>query len=170
MKRSTKQRISCVECGAPMSVRVGPHKYLEGINVVLQGIETRECTECGEREVVIPRIEELHRVIARAIAKRPGNLKPREIRFLRSWLGYSSADFARVLGVTPETVSRWESERQTQQMAKPAERLLRVLARVAEPNRDYDLEALLLSDTEKPSSSPLRFAQAKEGWMLNLAS
>lgn len=159
--------IKCLECGTPMESSIGPFRYGRGIEVLLQGIETRRCPECGEEEVVIPKIEELHRVISHAIARRPGQLKPREIRFLRTYLGYSSVDFANLLGVTPETVSRWERADKPQQMAKPAERLLRMLARFAEPSRTYDLEAILLSDSEPSKVGGFRFSRAGGDWELS---
>ncbi len=127
------------------------------------------CPECGEEEVVIPKIEELHGVIAKSISKRPGQLQPREIRFLRTFLGYSSVDFARLLGVTPETVSRWEKLRNPQKMAKPSERLLRMLAQFAEPSRTYDLEQILLPDSARSGPWALRFSQAGGEWALNEA-
>ena len=160
---------SCLECGGAMETTRGPHRYGKGLDVVLQGIETRRCPECGEEEVVIPRIEELHMVIARAIARRPGPLKPREIRFLRTHLGYSSTDFARLLGVTPETVSRWERAGNPQQMGKVAERLLRMLARYGEPSRTYDLEAVLLSDTEKNEIDFFKISESEGAWEINEA-
>lgn len=161
--------IECLECGAVMENAVGPHRYISGLDVVLHDIEVRRCPECGEEEVVIPKIEELHGVIAKSISKRPGQLQPREIRFLRTFLGYSSVDFARLLGVTPETVSRWEKLRNPQNMARPSERLLRMLAQFAEPSRTYDLEQILLSDTAPSGPWALRFTQSGGEWAINEA-
>lgn len=162
-------KVKCLQCGAPMESTIGPHRYSRGIDVVLHGIERRRCPECGEEEVVIPKIEKLHRVIARTIARKPGHLKPGEIRFLRTYLGYSSADFANVLGVTPETVSRWERMSKPQKMAAPAERLLRMLARFGEPSRIYDLEAILLSGSEEAADGMLRFTREGGDWELSEA-
>lgn len=161
--------IGCLECGATMEISVGPHRYVSGLDVVLQNIEVRRCPECGEEEIVIPNIEELHGVIAKSISKRPGQLQPREIRFLRTFLGYSSVDFASLLGVAPETVSRWEKLRNPQKMAKPSERLLRMLAQFAEPSRTYDLEQILLPDSARSGPWALRFSQAGGEWALNEA-
>jgi len=159
--------IECLECGAVMEIAVGPHRYISGLDIVLHDIEVRRCPECGEEEVVIPKIEELHSVIAKSISKRPGQIQPREIRFLRTFLGYSSVDFARLLGVAPETVSRWENLRKPQKMARPSERFLRMLAQYAEPSRTYDLEQILLSDRAPSSPWAFRFTQAGGEWALN---
>jgi len=162
-------KVTCLECGASMETTTGPHRYSRGIDVVLHGIEVRRCPECGEEEVVIPKVEELHRAIGQAIARRPGNLRPGEIRFLRTYLGYSSVDFANLLGVTPETVSRWERIKQPQKMAKPAERLLRMLAQFGEPNRIYDLEAILLADSKDPGQELFRFNREGGDWEFSKA-
>jgi putative zinc finger/helix-turn-helix YgiT family protein len=163
------ENVKCLECGASMESTIGPHRYSRGIDVVLQGIETRRCPECGEDEVVIPKIEELHRVISQTIARRSGQLKPREIRFLRTYLGYSSVDFANLLGVTPETVSRWERLRNPQKMARPSERLLRMLAQFGEPSRIYDLEAILLSDSKESEQESFRFTHEGGDWEFSKA-
>ena len=159
----------CLECGTAMNSSIGPHRYSRGIDVVLQGVETRRCPECGEEEVVIPKIEELHGVISRTIARRSGHLMPREIRFLRTYLGYSSTDFANLLGVTAETVSRWERTSRPQKMGKVAERLLRMLAQFGEPSRTYDLEAILLSDSEPTERGAFRFSRSGGDWRINEA-
>ena len=156
--------VKCLHCGAPMESTIGPHRYSRGIDVVLHGIETRRCPECGDEEVVIPKIEDLHRVITQTIARKAGPLEPGEIRFFRTYLGYSSADFARALGVTPETVSRWERISKPQKMAATAERLLRMLARFGEPRRTYDLEAILLSGSEEAADGLLRFTREGGDW------
>lgn len=155
---------SCLECGAVMEIMRGPYRYGRGLDVVIHDVETRRCPECGHDEVVIPRIEELHRTIARAISRRPGRLEPGEIRFLRTYLGYSSVDFAALLGVTPETVSRWERTSKPQQMGKVAERLLRMLAQYGEPDQIYDLEAVLLTDGEARGKRPVTIAGSAGSW------
>lgn len=159
-----KEKISCLECGAVMEIARGPYRYGRGLDVVLHDVETRRCPECGHDEVVIPRIEELHRTIARAISQRPARLEPDEIRFLRTYLGYSSMDFAALLGVTPETVSRWERKSKPQKMGKVAERLLRMLAQYGEPDRIYELEAVLMTGGEARGTGPVAIARSSGSW------
>src|SRR5437764_1043651 len=104
--------MKCPTCRkADLETRVVNHRYSEsGLdNVVLNGIEIRRCPNCGEELVSIPRIEELHQKIATDLISKPGRLSPGEIRFLRRWLGWSGTDFAKMMGVDPATVSRWES-------------------------------------------------------------
>ena len=61
---------------------------------------------------MIPKIEKLHRTIAMAIVGKKTRLTAEEIRFRRKYLGWSGADFARHMGVTPESISRWENEKE----------------------------------------------------------
>lgn len=143
--------------GHPMASTRGVHRYTESglANVILMNVETRACAECGEREVVIPKIEQLHRLIARAIATEAPKLEPEHVRFLRKWLGYSSADFALVMGVQPESVSRWERKDTTTPIGPTAERLLRVLVANQDPIERYPID--LLKTKTRLKGKPLRF-------------
>lgn len=130
--------MKCLECSKEMKVKRVDHRYTEcGLsNVVLQKIQVFHCAKCGEEEIVIPSIEELHKLIANLVAQKKQRLAPEEIRFLRSYLGFSGADFARTIGVTPESVSKWENGRES--MLAPSEKLLRVLIlSQVKPVRDY---------------------------------
>jgi DNA-binding transcriptional regulator YiaG len=53
-------------------------------------------------------------------------LTGQQIRFLRSYFGKSSRDFAKIIGVTPEQVSRWENGHNAPE--KSADKLIRYLA------------------------------------------
>jgi putative zinc finger/helix-turn-helix YgiT family protein len=142
----------CVSCGAETKTRTGTHPYTESglSNVRLEGIEISTCTRCGEKAVAIPRIDELHKVISYGLATWPGRLDPRQIRFLRKHLGWSSKRFASEMGVAPETVSRWEHG--TARMELPTERLLRLFVLCQHPARRYAVETL--EDFGRPDAKP----------------
>jgi len=135
----TKQR-KCPECGTPMSTLVENHRYDEsGLpNIVLAGIEKHHCPKCAEELVSIPRMEDLHRTIAFAIAEQLARLSGAEIRFLRKYLGWSGADFARNIGVAATTVSKWENEQEP--MGTTAERWLRLAVMRQKPIEEYPTE------------------------------
>jgi putative zinc finger/helix-turn-helix YgiT family protein len=126
------------------------HKYTESglSNVILCDVEVRKCGQCGEDEVVIPAIDRLHKYLATTVANRRNALVGSEIRFLRSYLGLSAGDFAEVMGVEPETVSRWENDRRP--MGAPAERVLRLIALTWPPKDDYSLDFLRSIRRERP--------------------
>ena len=156
--------MKCLQCGSQMVSRRENYKYADSglTGVTLVNVEVRRCPQCGEYEVVIPRIEELHRLIALALTRKPARLAPAEIRFMRKYLGWSGADFAAHIGATPETVSRWEQGRKA--MGVQADRLLRLMVVHREPLSDYSLDVLKGVATEK--SRPLRLGVkvARNGW------
>lgn len=91
-----------------------PYHYVEcGLhNVYLAGIRYWTCKHCGNQYAEIPAINELHRLIARTLVCQPALLRGEEMRFLRKRLGKRSSDFAAILGVVPETYSRFENDKQ----------------------------------------------------------
>lgn len=141
--------MKCIECGTKMTVSKEDYPYQSLPGVVLKGVETRRCSKCGEHEIVIPRIEELHRLLASTLVHISGRLLPAEIRFLRKYLGWSGADFARHFGVTPEHVSRWEQGKK--RMSPVAERLLRFCVASEVPVEDYGVDQLETISQEERS-------------------
>ena len=132
----------CTMCGSKMNkVTESLFHYTDcGLSkVYLKGIVVHQCAnkECGEEEITIPNMEELHQLLAEKIASQINKLMPEEIRFLRTHLGFSGVDFAESIGVSPETVSRWEKG--TVNMKEASERFLRVLilSKVG-PFRNYE--------------------------------
>jgi putative zinc finger/helix-turn-helix YgiT family protein len=143
------------------------HRYAESglSHVVLVGVEVQRCPHCGENAVSIPHIEDLHRAIAMALIRHPGRLVPAEIRFLRKWLGWSGVDFAKHMGVTPETVSRWESVENLKPMGGTAERLLRLAVAHGQPTDDYPIDMLTeVSDEHVAKAALLAMKPGRTGW------
>jgi putative zinc finger/helix-turn-helix YgiT family protein len=153
----------CIECGSTLTIRKGPRRYGHGVNVVLNNVEVRICGDCGEEYEVIPNIENLHKVIATSLAKKPVRLTPGEIRFLRTYLGHSSQDFAEILGIRPETITRWENPA-TGGMSSVAERFLRYAVLVGKPITSYGLENIDTDPDELPQ--PPRFHAEDDGWVI----
>ena len=157
-------------CGAPMKEQRGDFDYssLSGLPVVLSGVTIARCARCGEEEVEIPRIEGLHLLLARALMRKPAPLTPGEFRFLRTWLGHSSVDFAAIVGVRPETVSRWEHGGRS--IPPTADRLLRLIVAAREPRDDYAEEDMLSVGTEAAGSEQFRARVRRSGWDLKPAA
>jgi putative zinc finger/helix-turn-helix YgiT family protein len=146
--------MKCDLCGAQMKSGRENYRYTAcGLDsVTLMNVEVRRCPECGEYEVDIPRLDELHRLIAQEVASKKARLTPQEIRLLRKYLGFSGVDFAATLDVTPETVSRWETGKK--QMSPVAERALRLMIFVRDPVEEYPLEKL--AEVAQGEAIPLR--------------
>jgi putative zinc finger/helix-turn-helix YgiT family protein len=153
--------MKCLECGGRMAVRRENHRYdacgLAG--VTLLRVEVARCPDCGEYEVMIPAIEQLHRKIAWTVVEKRARLAPAEIRYLRKYLGLSGADFAAHMGTRPETVSRWENG--TAQMGPVADRLLRAMVVIKEPVKEYSIETL--RTVARAAGAPVRVQLRKAG-------
>lgn len=159
-----KTKRKCPECATEMSTSTDNRRYDEsGVpNVVLLGVETHRCPKCAEELVTIPRMGELHRVIAFAIAEQAARLSGAEIRFLRKYLGWSGVDFANNLGVGASTVSKWENEQE--KMGTTAERWIRLAVMRLKPVDEYPTEkqAAVADGRAKRRRFTLRASSA--GW------
>jgi putative zinc finger/helix-turn-helix YgiT family protein len=134
--------MKCLVCGATMKTKRENFRYDAcGLpHVTLKQVEVSRCPNCGEYEVAIDHIEDLHKTIADVLIRKPTRFNAAEIKFLRKYLGWSGADFARHIGAAPETVSRWEKGNQL--MGAMADRLLRLMVATQQPVKDYSLDTL----------------------------
>ena len=157
--------MNCVSCGHAMNTRRENYQYTaSGLpHVTLVGVEVSRCPRCGETEVAIPRIEDLHRAIARTLIEQRARLIAPEIRFLRKHLGWSGVDFAAHMGATPETVSRWEKG--AVPLGAASDRLLRLMVASKTPGRDYSLATLKdIDEARRTKPVPVGFRVRRDGW------
>lgn len=157
--------MTCLVCGSKMQTQRENFRYdacgVPGITLI--GVEVSRCPQCGEYEVAIPQIEDLHHTIAQALVRKTSPLTAAEIRYLRTSLGWSGADFARHMGTTAETVSRWETGAAS--MGPVADRLLRLIVATRAPVSDSSLEWLTTITKEKPPHAVrLELTRDDEGW------
>jgi putative zinc finger/helix-turn-helix YgiT family protein len=159
-----KPRNECSNCGRPMRARRENYLYDEcGLRyVTLLGIQVHRCPGCGNYEVSIPRIEQLHRLIARLLIEKMTRFTGAEMRFLRKSLGLSSGDFARRMGVTVETVSRWEQN--AVPVGPQADRLVRLLVAQGKLAMRYPEEHLALIDSKKSKETRLEIRVVDDRW------
>ncbi len=64
--------------------------------------------DAGEGLIHIPNIYDLHRVIALSLITQDCALRPTELRFLRTELGFTQAQLADVLHMDAQSIGRWE--------------------------------------------------------------
>jgi putative zinc finger/helix-turn-helix YgiT family protein len=157
----------CPECRGEMTATREDYRYDESglANVVLAGIEVRHCIACGERMPVIPSIEGLHRAIARSIVEQATRLSGEQVRFLRTYLGWRAVDFAKVMGISKECVSRWENDHEN--VGGTADRALRLLVLTQKPVSDYTPErfaTILESIRDERASGAMRLERQPGGW------
>jgi len=140
--------MDCEACGGTMRERVTtvarPYAYsLSGLdNVWLVGIRVRRCAKCGNELPIIPRIAELHRLIARTLVELRRPLRGQEIRFLRKHAGLAGQAFAAMLGIRPEHLSRVENGH-TATFGAPADRLTRAIAAMTTGDTNAARQVLL---------------------------
>ena len=132
MKRKETAR-QCEVCGAAMMTREAtverPYRYdLSGLNnVFLAGIAVYECAKCDVRIPVIPKVAQLHGLIAKGLLFKDGLLIGEEIRFLRKNAGIAAKDFARYIHVNPSHLSRVENGK-TETFSEGTDKLARAIA------------------------------------------
>jgi DNA-binding transcriptional regulator YiaG len=104
------------------------HYTMSGLkHVFLAGITIRRCIHCATESAVIPRIAELHKVIAESIAEQPEPLTGEQLRYLRKYAGFSSKRFAALLEFSVSHLSRFENGAY-RTLGGPADKLARALA------------------------------------------
>lgn len=156
--------MTCMDCGANIKTRSNQTVAYDfgGLpHVALRGIDIRVCAN-GHAEYVIPMIEGLHKAIASELSVKPSRLTPEEIRFMRKYLGWSQIDFAKRMGVTPESASRWESG--SVLMAPTAERLLRLMVMTVEPVQNYRNFDLFAKLSDKRGPARMKLSRQGNTW------
>jgi putative zinc finger/helix-turn-helix YgiT family protein len=140
------------------------HRYTESglSNVVLQDVEVRSCPCCGDEQLLLPRVAELHRAIALAVVRTNARLSGEEVRFLRKYMELSGTDFAARMGVDPSTVSRWENDREP--IGTLADRLLRLMVVRDRPVEEYPLDELVKIADDKEKRALIGLRADRQGW------
>ena len=162
--------MKCMDCNKEMKVVVKNHKYKEsGLdNITLLNVKRYVCSSCGEEYMEIFNPLELHKVIAMTLVKNTKRITGKELRFLRKYLGFSSAFFAKIIGVTRETVSRWENGKLS--MPKHIDLLIRTMVTNNNPDRNYSFHDSILKN-EGSRSSKLKIGVKKSGeWEIKSAA
>jgi DNA-binding transcriptional regulator YiaG len=103
----------CASCNGMVERSTLPEhtEDLGGIVVkVLNAVQVARCSNCGEQMIAIPDMDGLARAVTISRALNPVRLAGREVKFFRRVLDMTQADFAKRMDLTPESVSRWETD------------------------------------------------------------
>jgi transcriptional regulator with XRE-family HTH domain len=76
-------------------------------NVIIEGINVM-FDDGDEKTITIPNINGLHQVIAHGIVSKRTGMTGKELRYLRTEMGMTQAQLAKVVHREPLTISRWE--------------------------------------------------------------
>ncbi len=102
--------MKCTKCG---SENVKVERFAEAMDhlpdLIVDGNERYACRACGESGELWHRAEPLLALIRNTLIAKPRALSPGEFRRLRTMVHPVAQEFARLIGVTPEIVSKWES-------------------------------------------------------------
>jgi DNA-binding transcriptional regulator YiaG len=94
-------------------------------NVLIKGMSV-VVDDAGEEVYEIRNVLGLHKVIAACIVRHPHGISPPELRFLRTEMGMTQGELARLVKKDHQTVGRWE--RGDTPIDQNAEALIRLLA------------------------------------------
>lgn len=159
--------MKCIMCSNKMTLKkkTVTVKYKEcGLdNVTLRGAERYHCLQCGEEYLNLGNLDELHCLLAHALVLKKGLLNGNEIRFLRTYLGYSTKVFAKLTGYDPATLSRFENSRQP--ISYPFNILVRSLVANCLPNREYGLHEKWLKNEGK-STRHIEIISNRKKWRI----
>jgi len=162
--------MKCVMCDnkGELKKELKPIKYKEsGLDNVVLHAEVHQCHRCGEEYYGYGDLEKVHSIIAGVLIHKKDPLNPNEIRFLRTYLGYSSAMMAKLTGYNVSTISRFENGKQP--IVKTFDRFLRSLVANKLPDRDYDLHDLWLNE-EGESFKRIELKVKNGDWQVKLAA
>jgi DNA-binding XRE family transcriptional regulator len=138
----------CTSCGSSLTRRTSsesnPFRYrVAGRDVLLVGLGVGVCANCGQETADIPLLDELHGVIASTVVESHTALTGKEIRFLRTVADISAKDFANLLGVSPEHLSRIENDH-TPSLGLATDRLARAIFLATRSGELKNLRSTLL--------------------------
>lgn len=161
--------MNCSFCDNPKSLKgkkINYHYTASGLdNIVLKGVVEYRCPKCDEIFYGFGDLGRLHSAIADILLGKDELLSGKEIRYLRSHIGYSSEYFADVLGIDKSTISRVENGKQ--KTGKPLDRHIRevVFNKMKSPDRNYDLHDRILHHPIK-TKKMFTLSFKKSGWTL----
>lgn len=160
----------CEECEGEAVEQIAttdkPYRFdVSGIkDLFLVGIKIEYCPKCKTESPIIPRIGELHEVIALDLIKKPGLLRGDELRFLRKFAGFPAKEFAALLDVGPSHLSRVENAK-TAALSGSLDKLARALVAAARKEEQTKEILLRVADRKiKAAKMAKRFTIESSRW------
>jgi transcriptional regulator with XRE-family HTH domain len=146
------------------------HYKMSGLDDIylLNGFKVHE-TSHG-RGVSVEGADDLHKAIGRYLILNRKVLGPKDIRFLRKNMGFTQEDLGKCLGVTGQTVARYEKA-QTE-VPGPVDKLIRIfygVYLVPEEIRGDAVQSFIntikeLDGLDETSDEPAYFGSSSDGW------
>lgn len=105
-------------------------------NVVIHKAKVYHCDNCGEEYIQYGNLDAIDSAIVEALLKKDDSLTGKEIRFLRTYKGYSGQAFAKRLDVSPEHLYRMEAKNKP--VSEKFDRLVRLAYLSLPTDYNYD--------------------------------
>jgi putative zinc finger/helix-turn-helix YgiT family protein len=140
--------MKCSECKKTMKAKKDVVPYpMAGIEFKLVGVPSMVC-ECGNKEIAIPAIKNLHLTIARIVISLE-KISGEQIKFLRKFQGLTQRELGELIKIEPETISRWETNE-----FKPSEQSIIILKKLAVDHIANEWQELkkMMADLENEES------------------
>lgn len=133
-------------------------------NVFIEGLTPVEDAE-GDLCIEITAVNALHMAIAEGIVRQIGSISAAELRFLRTEMGYTQAELARMVHANKQTVGRWE--RGEYEIDSNAETIIRMLA-IEKLLIEFDasIEQLSASSVPTAETNPINIKAENDQYQL----
>jgi transcriptional regulator with XRE-family HTH domain len=142
------------------------HHYTEcGLqNVYISGIQ-KVVDDEGDEVILIPAINNLHRVIAEGIVSHQKGMDGSELRFLRSEMGYTQSELAALVHRDKQTIGRWE--RAESEIDSTSEAVIRKLAiERLKLSVTLGMDQLSKSSVPTAETQPIKISASNGGYEL----
>lgn len=115
-------------------------------NIVIRDTKVYQCDNCGERYVQYGNIDEIDKAVAEVLLKKEKPLTGKEIRFLRTWKGYSGQQFAKLINSSAAHLYRIEADDSS--VNDKFDRLVRLAIMSLATERNYAITDILEGKSE----------------------
>ena len=141
----------CPECGNGVvhTTRIRNYKTkIKGYSFVIDEAFIGVCDHCQARHFAPEETQRWEQLFAHSLEAHHAFLTPQEITELRTALGLSMDDFARLIGTTRQSISAWEKAERTSPPSRTADLLMK-LVRQALHGSKVDVVSVLLDEAKK---------------------
>lgn len=142
---------ACPECGRGMIRTTRIHNYktkIKGYPFVVDEALIGVCDECNAESFTPEETQRWEEAFNRSLEARRALLSSQEVSELRTALGLSMEDFARLIGSTRQSISMWEKKNRTSPPLRVADLLMKLLRQSLHAG-PVDVLTFLLEEAKK---------------------
>jgi putative zinc finger/helix-turn-helix YgiT family protein len=151
MKTKELFEFACPECGEGKvrTTRVFNYKTkIKGYPITVDEALIGVCDRCGSESFAPEETKRWEELFYRSLEDRHAFLAPQEITELRTALGLSMEDFARLIGCTRQSISAWEKPARTSLPSRMADLLMKLVQK-SQKMGAVDVLSFLIDEARK---------------------